>query len=81
MKIEITNLITLEKTLFINDYSLTENIVSHIILGNKQASQLLNKKVREEIKNYFEIIENTATVTGNLFAYCIEKNLHAKFVN
>ena len=39
MKTVITNLITGEKTLFVNDLSLTDNIVNYIICDSKRAGQ------------------------------------------
>lgn len=77
---QITNLLTQEKTFFCNDYSLTENIVSKIILDRKQAGQLLNEAVRNEIKNSLEIVERISGMTGNLFGYCTELHLHAKVI-
>jgi len=79
--IEITNLLTQEKTHFVNELSLTENIVSKIILDNKQTGQILNKAVRQEIKNTFEIVERISGMTGNSFGFCGSKNLHAKYIN
>ncbi len=79
MKTVITNLITGEKTLFVNDLSLTDNIVNYIICDSKRAGQLLNKEYREEIKTKFPIVESISTITGRTFAYCEAKDLHAKY--
>jgi hypothetical protein len=80
MKTEITNLLTGEKTLFVNDLSLTDNIVNHIICNSKRTGQLLNKKYREEIKAKNPIVESISTVTGRTFAFCENKDLHAKYI-
>jgi hypothetical protein len=81
MKIQITNLITQEKTLFVNDYSLTENMVSHIMCEQKKLSLLLDEATRKKIKEQYNITESLSTITGNPFAYCEQLDLHAKYIN
>lgn len=79
MKTIVKNLLTNEETLFVNSLSLTENIVSTIIIQEKRTGQLLNEDYRNEIKKQFPIKEATSTLTGRQFAYCESKDLHAKF--
>jgi hypothetical protein len=80
MKTQVTNLITGEKTLYVNDLSLTENIVSHIICNSKRTGQLLNKEYREEIKTKHPVKESISTITKRPFAFCEDKDLHAKYI-
>jgi hypothetical protein len=79
MKTIVKNLITKEETIFINELSLTENIVSAIICNSKRTGQILNKEFREEIKAKYPIKEAKSTITGKTFAYCEAKDLLAKF--
>ncbi len=79
MKTVITNLVTGEKNLFVNDLSLTDNIVNAIICNSKRTGSILDKAYREEIKTKFPIVESISTVTGRTFAYCEAKDLHAKY--
>lgn len=79
METIVKNLITNEETIFVNSLSLTENIVSTIILESKRTGQLINEDYRNEIKKQFPIKEAKSTLTGRQFAYCESKDLHAKF--
>jgi hypothetical protein len=79
METIVKNLITNEETIFVNSLSLTENIVSTIILESKRTGQLINEDYRNEIKKQFPIVEAKSTITGRQFAYCESKHLHAKF--
>jgi hypothetical protein len=81
MKTEVTNLLTLEKSFFVNDNSLTENIVSCIICNQKRTGKILDKQYREEVKAKFPIIETVSKITGRKFAYCEKLDLHAKEYN
>jgi len=81
MKTEITNLLTGAKEHFVNENSLTENIVSCIICNQKRTGQLLNKEYREDIKAKFPIVESVSKITGRKFAYCESMDLHAKYYN
>lgn len=81
MKTIITNLITREETIFVNDNSLTDNIVSLIICESKRTGQLLENKVRQEIKEKYPIKESFSTITGRQFAFCEAKDLHAKYIS
>ena len=79
MKTIVKNLITKEETIFVNDLSLTENIVNTIICNSSRTGDLLNPKHREEIKQKYSIVERKSTITGRIFAYCEAKDLHAKY--
>lgn len=81
MKIQVTNLITGEKTLFVNDYSLSHNIVSLILIDSKRTGDLLNDNVRQSIAASYPIREGKSKLFNNPFAYCDEKNLHAKYID
>ena len=78
MKTQVKNLVTGEENIFVNDLSLTENIVNVIIINNKRTGELLNKNLRAQIKQENQIVESKSKITGNNFAYCIDLNLHAK---
>lgn len=80
MKIQVTNLSTGEKSLFVNDYSLTYNIVSAIIIDEKRTGDLLNKEVRDMIEEKYPVRELKSKKTKRLFAYCSKKDLHARFI-
>lgn len=80
MKTVITNLITKKETIFVNNNSLTDNIVNLIICESKRTGQLLDDKVRQEIKEKYPIKESFSTITGRQFAFCEAKDLHAKYV-
>jgi len=80
MKTQVTqvkNLLTGKKEIFVNDKSLTENIINSIIVSKRQTSNLLNEKTREQYRS--EIIEKTSKLTGRKFAYSIKYDLHASF--
>ncbi len=79
--IEVTNLITMEKLTFVNPLTLTENIVNAIIFNAKQTGQLCFEHKRNEVKEKYNIVESTSAITGGKFAFCEEKNLHAKYIN
>ena len=80
MKTQVTNLLTSEELIFVNDLSLTENIVNAIISNSKTTGNLLNVEYRDKIKQQFPIKESVSTITGKAFAYCEAKHLHAKFI-
>jgi hypothetical protein len=79
MKTTVKNLITGEQFIFVNNLPLSENIVNVIVLNSKRTGDLLNESYRQEIKNKFPIVETKSKITGNVFAYCESKDLHAKY--
>ena len=79
MKTIITDLLTQEKTMFVNDLSLEENIVNAIICKNKQVGNLLNPAIRDRVKLENPSVSSISTKTGKPFAYCENQNLHAQF--
>ena len=75
----VKNILTKHSFLFVNDSTLTENIVSYVILHiKKSTSNLLNPEYRTTIKNEAKITEKTSSLTGNLFAFSETFDLHAK---
>lgn len=80
MKTIITNLITREELIFVNNLTLTENIVNAIISNDKRIGSLLDQDYRNSIKEKYPIKESTSKITNRQFAYCEAKNLHAKNV-
>jgi hypothetical protein len=80
MKVQVTNLSTQEKDIFVNDLSLEENIVSHIICSKKRTGDILNQSFRQQIKTDFPIKTAVSTITKLPFAYCVSLDLHAKFI-
>jgi len=81
MKIQVTNLITGEKQLFVNDLSLTDNIISCILCNDRRTGELLNYNTRDNIKTAHPIKESVSTITGRQFACCETKDLHAKYMS
>ena len=78
MKTTVTNLITNEKTLFINSFTVVDNVVTYIIMAKNMNSQLLNETLRERIINDYNLKECTSKVTGEKFCYCEEFDIYAK---
>ena len=78
MKTIVTNLITNEKTLFVNSFPVVENVVTYIILVKNMNSQLLNEAIRERILNDYNLKECTSKVTGEKFCCCEEFDIYAK---
>ena len=78
MKTTVTNLITNEKTLFVNSFSVVDNVVTYIIMAKNKNSQLLNDAIRERIINDYNLKECTSKVTGEKFCYCEEFDIYAK---
>lgn len=78
MKTTVTNLITNEKTLFINSFSVVDNVVTYIIMVKKMMSQLHDEAIRERIINNYNLKECTSKVTGEKFCYCEEFDIYAK---
>jgi hypothetical protein len=78
MKTEVKNLLTNEVEIYINNLSLTENIINSIITVKNLSSNRLNEKIRAKIKKDYKIIETTSKITNRKFAFCEEFNLHAK---
>ena len=80
MKVQVTNLLTQEKEIFVNNYSLSHNIISLIIINDNKTGQILNADLRDKIAQQYPIKESISTLTGKAFAYCENKDLHAKFL-
>ena len=78
MKTTVTNLITNEKTLFINSFTVVDNVVTYIIMAKNKNSQLHNETLRERIINDYHLKECTSKVTGEKFCYCEEFDIYAK---
>jgi hypothetical protein len=78
MKTEVKNLLTNEIEIYINNLSLTENIINSIITVKNLSSNRLNEKIRAKIKKDYKIIETTSKITNQKFAFCEEFNLLAK---
>ena len=79
MKIYVRNFRTCEEARFVNELSLEENIVSQIIIGNKQTGNLIDQDFRNKIKAEHPIQTSVSTITGREFAFCESKDLHAKY--
>ena len=77
---KVKNLITGEELIFVNQASLTDNIINAIISNTKISSALLDQAQRETISQLYPIKEGTSTITGSTFAYCPERHLHAKYI-
>ena len=81
MKTIIKNLLTNEESVYINDLSLIDNMINDIILKEKATSNLLNKKLREKIKNENNLKIHISKITGQCFVYCEKHNLIARAAN
>ena len=79
MNVIVRNVLTNEESLFANDLSLEENIVSRIIIDKKQTSNLIDQDFRNKIKAEHPIQTSVSTITGREFAFCESKDLHAKY--
>ena len=78
MKTILTNLITNEKTLFVNSFTIIDNVVTYIIMAKNMNSQLHNEALKERIINDYNLKECTSKVTGEKFCYCEEFDIYAK---
>jgi len=74
----VTNLLTQEKLTFVNDSALPENIVSAIILNNRQSGRLLIDGVRAGVKSDYAVLSSISTITGLPFAFSYKANLIAR---
>ena len=77
----VKNLITGEELTFVNQDSLTDNVINAIISNSKLSSALLDQAQRETVSQLYPIKEGTSTITGRTFAYCQERHLHARYTN
>ena len=78
MKTRVKNLATGTEEVYVNELSLTDNIVNSIILKRKETGQLTNPDHRAKYRS--SVVESTSTITGRQFAYCIEHELHASYM-
>jgi len=74
----VTNLRTGDKSIFVNDLSLEENLINVMVANTQQMSNLLNVHVRTRLKKDFPINSAISTKTGKAFAYCELMELHAQ---
>lgn len=81
METIVRNLLTKEEMIFINNLSLVDNMINAIIYVEKKTSNLLNKGLREKIKNENNLKIHTSKITGQLFVFCEKHNLIAKIAN
>lgn len=77
MKTIVKNVLTGEKMIFINDFTLVHNMVNAIICIEKKTSDLLNDGLREKIIAENNLIEHTSKITGRSFVYCEKYDLIA----
>ena len=80
--VNVKNILTKHSLLFVNDSTLTENIISYVICHIKNStSNLLNEVYRDQVKNEAKITEAKSTITGRKFAFSETFDLHASFEN
>jgi len=80
--VNVKNVLSKHSLLFVNDSTLTENIISYVICHIKNStSNLLNKNYRAKIKNEAKITEAKSKITGRKFAFSEKFDLHASFEN
>ena len=76
----VKSLIEGNESLFVNNSTLTENIVSYIICNIKKGtSNLLNTEYRNKIRCEAKITEKISNITGREFAFSETFHLHAKY--
>lgn len=69
-----------KEEIFVNDATLTENIVNYIICEIKRStSNILDERYRENVKNEAKITEKRSTITNQLFAFSETYELYARF--
>lgn len=69
-----------EQAAYLNDLSLGENIISHIILYRLfQAGRLLDKDYREWVRSEFIVKDLISTADEQPFAYSAIANLYARY--
>ena len=71
----ITNVLTREKMTFVNDQSLTENLINAIIGIKKETSNLLNPEFRNK---YRPLIKTGTSKDGQKIAFCYSYDLIAR---
>ena len=72
----ITDLLTGNQDTYYNGHSLTENLISYIMLQKKETSNILNQTHRDKYKNLIKI--SKSRITGREFGYCEKYHFHAK---
>lgn len=77
-KTQITNLLTGEKEIYVNNLSLAENLINNALIRSNQSGQLLNDEFRK--RHAPKIKTRTSTITGKEFAYYPEFDTHAKYI-
>ncbi len=78
--VEVRNLRSGQVYTFVNEQTLTENIVNAIFHENKQVGNILDANRRSAVKADNKIVESNSTKTGRPFAFCPDRDLHAKYV-
>ena len=74
----VTNVLTGEKEIFINNLSLSDNIISYIIIDIKKAAgQLTNKAFRYKVEQEAKITTGQSKRPGKMFAFSKVFDLHA----
>jgi hypothetical protein len=81
MKTEVTNVLTQDKDIYVNDLTPEENIVNTIIKLTNQSSNLLNENVRNRIKELNKIETFYSSVDNKTVAFCENFNLYARPVS
>ena len=75
----VKNILSKKEYVFVNNKSLTENIINVKILITNKTSQLLNEE--ERTKQRAGITETKSKITNELFAFCIHTDLIAHYEN
>jgi hypothetical protein len=78
IKTKVTDIIKKTEYIFLNKYSLIDNLISTILYIQNKSGKLTNLEQRKEIVEKYDIRESISTVTGEKFAYCYEFNLYSK---
>ena len=78
MKTIVTNLITNDKTTFINSLNVVDNVITYIMMAKDMTSQLHNEALRKKIVNEYNLKECISKVTGEKFCYSEALDIYAK---
>ena len=75
----VTNVLTDEKTTYVNNFTLEHNLITTILLITNRASQLHNEMIRARIKELNKIDNFYSSVDNKSVCFCENFNLYARF--
>ena len=81
METTVKNVLTREEMIFINEFTLVDNMVNAIIYLEKKTSNLMNESLRKKIIAENNLTEHISKITGRPFVYCEKYDLIAHLSN